>query len=69
MGKTIARSVVSELTCTSLNREVLVLYRTEDAYYVGSDRYAHGDYAIAQLEKEYENKTRDRKVGYWWLWS
>lgn len=66
MGKTIARSLISELSCTSLSREVLVVYSTDSDFYLGNQRYEHGSYALNEQRRIYDYKRRDRKVGYWW---
>lgn len=67
MRKLVARSILSKLTNTSLVREVLVYYKTNESFYCGNEKYEHSDYALKKQEKIYEDKTRDRKVGYWWI--
>lgn len=54
MAKLVARSLLS-----SDGKKALVYYSTDNAHYVGNDRYSHGDYAIINLEKNYDQKAKE----------
>ena len=41
------------------NNEVVVYYKQDGHYFLGNDRYEHGDYAVLRLERIYYERKRE----------